>query len=93
MPALCTSPCVYTENCSIAKSQVIFNNANFLNFQTSCCNEEFGCLQCHNETQSHKAKVRDIKGVICLNCKYEHDGVTNICVQCGTQFGEVSAFV
>merc|ERR1711934_446288 len=56
--------------------------------KTSCCNEVFGCLQCHNEIQSHKAKLKDIKALICLNCKYQHDGITNICVQCNTQFGE-----
>ena len=29
IPALCSSPCVYTENCSTSKSLVIFNNVFF----------------------------------------------------------------
>ena len=88
---LCTH---YHRKCQIKVSS--FNsllleivNMYLLLFQTSCCNEVFGCLQCHNEIQSHKAKLKDIKALICLNCKYQHDGITNICVQCDTQFGEV----
>merc|ERR1712228_350067 len=56
--------------------------------KTSCCNGTFGCLQCHNDIQSHKAKVRDIEALICMNCKYQHDSITNICSQCDTQFGQ-----
>ena len=92
---LCTH---YHRKCQIKVSS--FNslileivNMYLLSFQTSCCNEVFGCLQCHNEIQSHKAKLKDIKALICLNCKYQHDGITNICVQCDTQFGEVRILI
>jgi hypothetical protein len=88
---LCTH---YHRKCQIKVSSfnsliLDIENMYLLLFQTSCCNEVFGCLQCHNEIQSHKAKLKDIKALICLNCKYQHDGITNICVQCDTKFGEV----
>lgn len=54
----------------------------------SCCGGVFGCVQCHNEVQSHRAKRKDLEAVICSDCKHQQDNMTNICSQCDTKFGE-----
>ena len=65
----------------------------FIKFQFSCCGGVFGCVQCHNEVQSHRAKRKDLEAVICTDCKHQQDGMTNICSQCDTKFGEVRNFL
>ena len=97
---MASTPCThYRRKCqvkvSIPKlcSRFFSSIETFIKFQFSCCGGIFGCVQCHNEVQSHRAKRKDLEAVICSDCKHQQDDMTNICSQCDTKFGEVRNFI
>lgn len=58
--------------------------------KVTCCQGTFGCLKCHNEQSTHKATIRDIEALVCLNCSHEQKGLLNTCQKCHAELVKYS---
>lgn len=69
------------------KTQVCKNYVSKCEVYSPCCNKYYCCCKCHDSNEDHYIERNKIIQLRCINCKKEQE-VSNVCVICGTTFGD-----